>query len=292
MKNSIKYSQNFIKSPGLIAKLLGKSTITSADTVCEVGAGTGVITAKLAEHSKQVLAFEADGRLAANLRQKFATAENVKLIEGDFLKQELPASPYKVFSNIPFNITADIVRKLVEAASPPEDAYLFVQKEAAKKLVGQPFARQETQFSVLTKPWFELSVVHHFDKNDFQPAPAVEVVLLQIRKLAEPVVETGQKQLYRDFIVYAFNAKKPTLKKALEGILTHNQFKRLAKDLHFDLKATPTELSFEQWLGLFRYFLVGAIEEKRRLVAGAEAELKLQQMKLDKVHRTSTARQG
>lgn len=292
MKNSIKYSQNFIKSSGLIAKLLSKSSITSTDTVCEIGAGTGLITAELAKHSKQVLAFEADSRLATNLRQKFATTENVKLVEGDFLKQELPSQPYKVFSNIPFNITADIVRKLVEAAIPPEETYLFVQKEAAKKLVGQPFARQETQFSVLTKPWFELAVVHHFDKNDFQPAPAVEVVLLQIRKLPQPMVEAEQRQLYRDLIVYAFNAKKPILKKALDDIFTHNQFKRLAKDLHFYLQATPTELTFEQWLGLFKYFLVGVIEEKRQLVAGAEAGLKQQQKKLDKVHRTSSARQG
>lgn len=289
-RSSIKFSQNFIRTPNLVTKLLDKSSITSVDTVYEIGSGTGVITAELAKHCKKVVTFEADSSLVTGLREKFVGTENVKIIGSDFLGQNLPDEPYKVFSNIPFNITADIVRKLVEADNPPEDSYLFVQKEAAMKLAGKPFGSQETQFSVLVKPWFELSVTHKFNKTDFQPAPAVEVVLLRVRKLPNPLVKTLERLTYNDFIVYSFNAKKTSLKKGLGDIFTHNQFKRLARELQFDLKATPTELRFEQWLGLFKYFLAGVIEEKQLLVQGSEAQLKQHQQRLEKVHRTRTSK--
>ncbi len=289
-RSSIKISQNFIKNPGLIVKLLGKSSIASADTVYEIGTGTGLITNELAKHCRKVITVEADSSLVAKLREKFMGTENVSLIEGDFLEQSLPNESYKVFSNIPFNLTSDIVRKLVEADNPPEDSYLFVQKEAAMKLAGKPFGSQETQFSLLMKPWFELSVIHKFNKTDFQPAPAVEVVLLRIRKLPDPLVRTEERAVYRNFIVYAFNTKKPRLKKGLEDIFTHNQFKRLAKALNFELNTTPAELQFEQWRDMFEYFLVGVTAEKQQLVMDAEAQLKQQQQKLEKVHRTRTAK--
>jgi 16S rRNA A1518/A1519 N6-dimethyltransferase RsmA/KsgA/DIM1 with predicted DNA glycosylase/AP lyase activity len=290
VKDSIRYSQNFVTNPDLVSALLDKSSIGREDTVYEIGSGLGMITAKLARRCKQVVAVETDRRLYERLKGKFGYVDNVMLICGDFLAQALPSEPYKVFSNIPFNITADIVRKLVESENPPLDAYLFVQKEAAKKLSGSPFGAQETQFSVLTKPRFEYRVIHKLARTDFQPPPAVDVVLLQITRRSEPLIDTEQWAAYRDFIVYAFNAKKPTLKQGLGPVFTHHQFKQLAKDLRFDLRSIPSELGFEQWLGLFRYFCVGVIEEKQQLVWGTEAERRRQQQRLQKVHRTRTAR--
>lgn len=290
MKASIKYSQNFIKDINLVARLIEQSSITQDDLVLEIGAGSGVITSALVRQAKAVVAVEADTRLVGRLHEKFQNIANLTLVEGDFLLQSLPTEEYKVFANIPFNITADLVRKLIEAPNPPLDAYLFMQKEAAEKIGGKPISKDETQFSILSKPWFSYAVVHNFRKNDFQPAPAVDVVLLHIKKYPEPMIEESQSSLYRDFVIYAFNAKKPNLRKALELVLTYNQIKRLSKDLQFDLNSTPTQLTFNQWLGLFKYFTVGVIDAKKQLVIGAEAHLSKQQDKLQKIRRTRIAK--
>jgi len=93
-------------------------------------------------------------------------------------------------------------------------------------------------------------------------------------------------QHYRDFIIYGFNQWKPTLKKSLDRIFTYEQLKRLTKNLGFDRSAVPTDLSFQQWLGLFNYFLIGVEEYKKRLVSGSEALLKNQQNRIQKIHRT------
>lgn len=290
MKDSIKYSQNFLKDGELVRTLIEKSSLNQNDTVYEVGPGLGVITAKLASHCREVVAVEADARLYNMLLEKFSGVSNIKLVKGDFLSQPIPSEPYKVFSNIPFNITADIVHKLTEAKRPPQDSYLFVQKEAAKKFSGRPYGSQETQASLLIKPWFELEVVHQFNKSDFQPVPAVDVVLLRIMHLADPLVTEAAREAYADFIVYAFNSKKDNLKKGLDKIFTYSQLKRLASELQFSLLAKPSELDFPKWLGLFRYYDTGVIDAKKRLVLGAAARLKHEQANLIKVHRTRTAK--
>jgi len=74
-----------------------------------------------------------------------------------FLDYRLPRKPYKVFANIPFNITTAIVIRLTMAQYPPEDAYLAMQKEAAEKFLGKP---HESLYAVLLKPWFEVEMVH------------------------------------------------------------------------------------------------------------------------------------
>lgn len=281
---NLKWSQNFLKNPKLVKYLVGKSSIGEHDVVYEIGPGKGIITEQLASQCQQVVAIEKDPRLYQLLRQKFKENNKVKIKFGDFLKYQLPLiKRFKVFSNIPFNITADIIKKLTSLKNPPVDTYLIIQKEAARKYMGLP---RETQCALLLKPWFKMKIIHQFKPTDFQPVPKVDIVLLQIKKRERPLIEKNQTQLYRDFIVYGFNQGKPTLKKALKKIFTHQQFIRLAENLKFSKLAKPTDLNFNQWFGLFDYFVKNVEKTKQELVYGAEKQLRYQQAKLTKVHRT------
>lgn len=289
LRKSVEYSQNFIANPSLAMKLIQKSSISKDDIVYEIGPGTGVITCELAKHCKKVIAVEIDKNLVKKLREKFSIFSNIEIQEGDFLGYSITESKYKIFSNIPFNITSDIIRKIVATENPPQDAFLFIQYEAARKFIGEPVGK-ETQASLLTKPFFELSVIHEFKKNDFKPMPNVDIVLLRISKRRQLLVEEENLQLYRDFIVHCLNSQKPTLRQGLKKIFTDYQFSRLEKDFSFSDSARPTDLNFSQWLGLFGFFLKGTDVSKKLLVQGSEKSLKNQQSKLKKIHRTRTAK--
>ena len=288
-RKNVIYSQNFTVNPLLVANLIEQSSLTKEDVVYEVGSGTGIITAELAKRCKKVVAIEIDKNLARKLQTKFINVPNVEVREGDFLLYPLTEQKYKVFSNIPFNITAAIVKKLTEAKNLPIDIFLFVQHDAAKKFLGSPNAK-ETQLSLLLKPIFELSITHQFKRNDFRPIPNVDIVLLRIKKREKPMVEQQNEKLYRDFIVYSFNAWKPNLKEGLKKIFTDHQFLRLAKELDFLSSAKPTDLNFSQWVGLFNFFTKGVDIGKKLLIRGSEDKLRNQQTKLDKIHRTRAAK--
>lgn len=180
-RKSVIYSQNFTVNSSLVANLIERSSISQDDIVYEIGPGTGIITAELAKRCKKVVAIEIDKNLAKKLQTKFINVPNVEVLEENFLFHPLNELRYKVFSNIPFNITAAIVKKLTEAKNLPIDIFLFVQLDAAKKFLGAPSAK-ETQFSLLLKPVFDLSITHQFRRNDFRPTPNVDIVLLRIKK--------------------------------------------------------------------------------------------------------------
>jgi 23S rRNA (adenine-N6)-dimethyltransferase len=280
--HGIAYAQNFLRSPELVERLLDRSGIGADDLVIEIGPGRGVITERLAARCRQVLAVEQDPILVEELRVQFAHAPNVALFAGDFLSFPLPLTAYKVFANIPFNITAAIVGKGTSGTSPPIDTYLAVQREAAVRFMGTP---QETLVAVLLKPWFEPTVVHRFRAADFVPRPGVDVVLLRLRRREVPLVSPSDAALFGDFAAYVFTAWQPTVREALARILP----KRLVTDIEraagVSLARPPSEIPFPAWICLADTFRTLA-GDRAAIVLGARERLERQQLQLQKRHRT------
>ena len=249
--NQVVLAQTFLRSSKLVRLLVDASSIASCDIVYEIGPGDGIITYELARSARKVVAIEKDPILARRLWTRFEDLDNVDIIAGDFLRYCIPHKEYKVFANIPYNSTADIVRKLLYAPPVPSEAYLVMQRESAQKFSGTP---RETQFSILTKPLFEIQIIRELQRTDFEPVPHVDSVLLRIKKRPWPLIQKEDISLYRNFIRYGFGRWKPNLKLIFKPIFTYPQWKHVSQDLYFPLDTTPSQLTFEQWLGLFECF--------------------------------------
>lgn len=256
----ITLAQHFLKSPKRVQRLLALSSITSMDVVYEIGAGRGIITAELARRARKVTAIEKDPWLVQVLRRRFQDFGNIQIVRGDFMRFRISDQEYKIFANIPYNLTADIVRKILYSPPVPSEAYLIVQKEAAEKFSGCP---RETQFSVLAKAAFDMQVVHELRRTDFFPAPKVDSVLLHIHRRCPPLIRAEDMALYRRFVRFGFGRWKKNLKLALKPIFSYEQWKRLSRDYHFPADVKPTELTFEQWMGLFDCFKYRTSKEKQ-----------------------------
>ncbi|MBA3823855.1 MAG: 23S ribosomal RNA methyltransferase Erm [Ktedonobacterales bacterium] len=279
----LRYTQNFLRDPKLIERLLAASDLTHVDTVYEIGPGTGIITDQLVRRCRRVVAIEKDADLAHKLQERYAGQGQVAIHAGDFLAHPLPRESYKVFANIPFNCTHAIVTKLTRAAVPPQTAYLVMQREAAHKFCG---LGREYLYSILLKPWFEIDVVYQFQRSDFIPMPQVEAVLLRIRKRGPPLVTGRDRQAFRDFAVYSFTGHQPTLSQILKNILTHRQQQQARRLLKLDFDATPSMLSFPQWLQLIHYFMQVSDGQARQTICGSEQHWQQRQAHLHKIHRT------
>ena len=177
-------SQNFLTSYKTIERVLRRTNLHADDHVIEIGPGKGHTTARLLQKCHKVTAIEIDGKLYAKLLEKFSDAENLQLHHQDFLQWRLPSSgSYKVFANLPFCYTTDILHKLMESKNPPVEAWLTMEKGAAKRFLGKP---RETLRSLLIQPKFDLGIVYYFRREDFHPKPGVDVVMVHIRKKAQP----------------------------------------------------------------------------------------------------------
>ncbi len=282
-QRSVAYSQNFLKSHRLVQRLVDDSTISPDDLVLEIGPGKGLITSVLATRCRGVIAVEKDPVLASALSDRLKDVSNVVLFAGDFLTFPSPLTPYKVFANIPFRSTSAIVAKLVSGSSPPADAYLVMQLEAASKFVGHP---QESLASVLLKPDFAPSIVHRFRHSDFEPRPGVDTVLVRFAQRPAPLVPQGEVPLFRDFVVTLFTAWQPTVRDALAHGVHRRVVAPIEREVGESLARRPIDTPFELWLRLFQVAQHHFGLELERMVSGAEQRLKHQQSQLEKSHRT------
>lgn len=262
MRNRINRSQNFLVNNRIIENLIGIAGLNKNDSVIEIGAGKGIITKGLIDKAGEVIAYENDPYFFEKLSEKFQNEKHLKLKQEDFLTSDLPTNPYKIFSNIPFSITSAIIKKLTLTENPPEDTFLIIQKEAAMKFAGKPLDEVNSQQSVILNPWFEFKVVYEFKPTDFFPTPNVDIVLIEIKKREQPLVQ--DKDLYRDFVTHSFNRpKKSTLSK----------------------NSRPSELDFNTWITLFHQFL-GLPEKNKNVIRGSFIKQLKEQQSIEKIHRT------
>ncbi len=283
----LSHSQNYLRNPSVVASLLSRSSIDPDDLVIEIGPGKGIITEQLACRCRQLIAIEKDRRLATALIGRFSDRPNIRIIRGDFLEFNLPRKPYKVFANMPFNLGSAILAKLTAAVQPAEDTFLAIQKEAAQIYLGDP---HESLRALLVKPWFDVRIFHHFHRRDFFPQPQVDCLMLRLLKRSPALIKPEDKKIYRDLVCYVFSSWQPTISHTLKELFSWRQFKRVKNivDIHPD--ATPTTLTFEQWLSLFGMFLQVGDARAGAIISGSENRLLKQQQRLVKLHRTRIAR--
>ena len=245
-------SQHFLRSGALAGRLVAQARVSKQDLVLEIGAGRGALTVPLARSCGKLLAVELDPRHCELLRERFRRDRHVSVIEADFLHFELPTSPYKVVGNIPFSRTAEVVRRLVDGSSPLSDAYLVTQREAADRFAGSPHP-PESLVSLLLKPDWQVEIVRQLRRTDFDPPPAVHTVLLWLARRARPLVHSAEREVYRHFIRSCFGQGGNTIRQCLRSYFTHLEIQRLSTDLRFLEAEAPSGLTFDQWLGLFRF---------------------------------------
>ena len=228
------YAQHFLRSRRLVAELIGHSNIRKNDTVYDLGAGSGVIASVLAGRVKQVVAVEVEPQALKTLRNNLGHVANVTILEQDILAVEPPTTPYKIFANIPFNLSAQVVRKFTETNHPPKSMYLITQKQFARKLVPGD-DHFTSQLSAEIGPWFTVRIRKPLRKTDFTPPPAVDTVLLEIKPRETPLLLSEHAAHYRKFAERCFTEQK--------------YFTSLKKPFSAELR--PSQLTLGQWAELY-----------------------------------------
>lgn len=237
MKRRHEYSQHFLRDQSLVNELIGHSNIKKTDTVIDIGAGSGIIAYALAPRAAQVIAIENEPQTAALLRDNVDMIDNITIVENDFMQMELPKEPFKVFANIPFNLSSDIVRRLTDTDQGPSDTYLIVQKQFARKLLieSEDFTGM---LGAQIAPWYVCQIRRPLKRKDFTPPPNVDTALLHIARRSEDLLASSYQTLFSSFVERCF----------------HDQvyFAKLNISERYGInKSRPSELHTDEWISLF-----------------------------------------
>jgi 23S rRNA (adenine-N6)-dimethyltransferase len=277
-RTRLRLAQNLFASETPARRLVASADLAPGDLVYDLGAGTGAVTAALLAAGARVVAVERDPNLARKLRARFA-GQPVRVIEAD-LREARFTAPFKVVANPPFNLTADLLRRLLAPASGPQAAAIVLQREAAMKYAGA----RPTAVSLAARPWFDLDVSQPFSRRDFVPVPSVQVALLRITKKAKPDIAADEAQAWQAFVRYALARPRPDAWRTLRGLVSNLQWRRLSQDLAVAPDALRADLGYEQWLGVFRFVRRSAPAGKlRRISADAPSPAQTLRRRIERV---------
>lgn len=246
--------QNFLKDESIIEQILKVAEVGPEDQIFEIGPGTGVLTKQLEARAKRVIAIELDHQLVERLQEHFEESAGVSILEGNVLDINLNellehadfrSGEYKVVANIPYYITAPIIRTLLSLELQPKTLTLMVQKEVAERMTAKP--GEMSLLSLMVQYYSDARIALTVLREAFDPVPAVDSAVVHLLP-KRPFDAEADRQIFR-VARAGFAARRKTLannlassfhltKAAVEDLLQ-------ARGLRLDIRAQA--LSVADW---------------------------------------------
>lgn len=210
--------QNFLTSQTVLEEIADAAEIDGGG-VLEIGPGFGVLTQELSKHAKKVVSIEIDERLNDVLDYTLAECENVKIINADVMKTDLPKliadefgnERISVAANLPYYITTPIITMLLEQKLAINNIVIMIQKEVAQRLNAQPGTKDYGAITLLCRYYTEPEIITTVPAGLFVPPPKVDSAVLKLRILDEPAVKVKDEAVFFKTVKAAFAQRRKTL---------------------------------------------------------------------------------
>lgn len=245
-------SQHLIKDKNITDKMVRAAGVDTSDTVVEVGAGHGHLTRSLCEKAGLVHAVELDKTCLPYLEALAEEHPNLRIIFGDILK--IPLSQFrvdrnlKVIGNIPYQITAPIIFKLLKERSIVDQAYLTMQKEIALRIVSKPFTKTYGAISAACRIFADVKVLFFMKPGLFVPPPKIDSAFLSMEiKDSERATDDG----LMDFTRACFQNKRKYLKYALSKQIGEERLEELYRHMGFPASIRAEEIEPEKFKEIY-----------------------------------------
>lgn len=265
---SKKYGQNYLISQGVIEKIIKASDLKKTDTVIEIGPGFGVLTFALAECVGKVVSFEIERKLEGyweeiieDLKIKGSKDQgDIEIMWGNALTEiknqssnlSVFQSSYKVVANLPYQITSNILRTLLELENKPESITVMVQKEVAERICAKP--GKMSLLAVSVQYYGKPKIIAKVPKGNFWPSPKVDSAILHLSTLALQHFNTFTDKEFFGVVRAGFSNKRKQLWRNLKssGKWDGERVKNILKEVCGNEKVRAEELSVEQWLEIVK----------------------------------------
>lgn len=211
--------QHFLKNEAIAKDIAEALQPGDYNQVVEIGPGMGVLTQFLLNGDKEVYVVELDTESVSYLKGHFDMRYD-HIIEGDFLKlnlQDTFKENIAVIGNFPYNISSQIVFKVLENRDMiPQMAGMF-QKEVAERIVAGPGSKTYGIISVLTAAYYEREYLFTVDKEEFNPPPKVQSGVIRLVRKENYTLPCDEK-MFKTVVKTAFNQRRKTLRNALKPL--------------------------------------------------------------------------
>lgn len=253
--------QHFLCDPLIAHDIVDAAGLSDRDTVLEIGPGGGALTEQLIERAGHVVAVELDERLAARLRERHAGDRRLTVVGGSVLDHpadELLAAadrqpPYVVVANLPYYITAPVLRHLLERGPRPQRLVLMVQREVAEAICGR---HGLSLLGVSVQVFAAPRLLFRVPPEAFRPPPRVQSAVVRLDSFAQPLVPAAELPGFFRVVQAGFRQPRKQLRNSLPGgiWLPPGAAPALLEAAGVDPSRRPGTLSIVEWLALYRRY--------------------------------------
>ena len=248
MRAKKSYGQHFLTNEAIAAEIAESLELENGcNTVVEVGPGKGMLTKYLMKQDYRLIAIEADRDMADYLNSHYPDLKD-KIIREDFLKVDLRevigGEPFAIIGNFPYNISSQILFKMLEYKELVPELVGMFQREVALRVAAAHGSKTYGVISVLVQAYYEPFFLIEVDRSNFDPPPKVQSAVIRLKRKAS--LELGcDHKLFRSIVKLAFSQRRKMLRNTMKSILNGNEI--LQEDF---FRQRPEELSVADFIQL------------------------------------------
>ena len=236
-----KFGQNFLIDKNILSKIINLIPRNNL-YILEIGPGSGNLTELIInKNPAQLNLIEIDSDLTQDLNLKFNKYKFIKIMNEDVLCADINKNYDIIISNLPYNISSQILSKIVQLHSPPEHLILMFQKEFADRLLSSRLNAINTLVNCFYKVKHEFNI----SKNCFRPIPKVDSTLLSFYKHQNLLIKKDEIEKFINFKRKVFSHKRKTLQKVFRDY-------QIDVNVDIDKNLRIENLSLFEFISIFR----------------------------------------
>lgn len=263
-----RFGQHFLVDQAVARQIVDLVQPQSGDLVLEIGPGRGALTGMLASRLERLVVVEIDRDLAAFLRPRF-DGPGFRLIEGDILHldlgrvvQEEDRDKLFIVGNLPYNITAPLLFRLLDQIGWVRRAVLMLQREVARRLVAHPGTREFGLLSVLVGMRADAEILLEVGPQSFRPRPKVDSAMVGLDFRPAWRYPVQDERMFMRLVRAAFAQKRKMLRNSLLALVqpgARQELEEIASRVPLDLKRRPETLALEEFAVLSDVFTAAGL---------------------------------
>jgi 16S rRNA (adenine1518-N6/adenine1519-N6)-dimethyltransferase len=220
VRSKKQFGQHFLKDENVAKRIADSLQLRNLYSyILEIGPGMGILSQFLLTQDGRTHLIEIDTEAVDYLQKKFP-AHTGQILSGDFLRLNLETlfdGPFAVIGNFPYNISSQIMFKVLEHKDRIPEVVGMFQKEVAERIASGPGNRDYGILSVLMQAWYDVELLFTLDENDFSPPPKVKSAVLRFVRREEHLLQCDPKK-FLNVVKTAFNQRRKTLRNSLKGL--------------------------------------------------------------------------
>ncbi len=246
------FGQHWLQSDKVLNKILLAGQLQPSDRILEIGPGTGNLTRLILPFVESLTAVEIDRDLCEKLR-KTMTQKNFQLIEGSILDIPIPSQTNKVIANIPYNITGEILKRLLGTLAEPvqqfEQIVLLVQKEIGDRLAAKAGHKAYNALSVKMQYLADCQFICDVPASAFYPPPKVNSAVVRIIP-RPPVTPASDPKFLERLLTLGFATKRKMLRNNLIAEIDRDRLVLILESMGINGQVRAEDLDVTQWVAL------------------------------------------